>query len=87
MQEQLASMDQEEGANNFITSSKTNPYVLFNLVSSPLLYTMPLDRKRNAISHSLSGEILEDNFIMIPTTYLFISATRETSCTHATSGC
>jgi hypothetical protein len=60
MQEQLESMDQEEDANNFINSNKTYPYGLFNLVSSPLFYNMSLDRKCNAISHSLSGEILKD---------------------------
>ena len=60
MQEQLESMDQEENAINFITTHKTYPYGLFNLVSSPLFYTMPLDRKCNASYHSLSGEILED---------------------------
>ena len=60
MQEQLVSMDQEDEANRFITSNKTYPYGFFNLVSSPSFYTLPLDRKCQAISHSLSGEFLEN---------------------------
>ena len=60
IQEQLVSMDHDEDTNNFIASNKTYPYGLFNLAPSPLFYNMPLDRKCNAIYHSLSGEVMED---------------------------